>query len=45
MGRDERLGGGTGLRLFLTKCLFVSPKVRFGLIPFIRSALSVGYQF
>lgn len=44
-GGSFNLGGGAGLRLFLTKRLFVSPEVRVGLIPFLRSTLSVGYRF
>ena len=39
------LEGGAGLRLFLTKRLFVSPEVRVGWTPFLRSSLAVGYQF
>ena len=31
--------------MFLTKRLFVSPEVRIGWIPFIRSTIAVGYRF
>ena len=44
-GGSFNLGGGAGLRMFLTKRLFVSPEVRVGWIPFIRSTIAVGYQF
>ena len=44
-GGSFNLGGGAGLKLFLTKRLFVSPEVRLGWIPFLRSTLAVGYQF
>ncbi len=44
-GGSFNLGGGAGVRLFLTKRLFVSPEVRVGWIPFIRSTFAVGYRF
>lgn len=44
-GGSFNLGGGGGVRIFLTKRLFVSPEVRLGWIPFIRSTIAVGYRF
>lgn len=38
------VGAGGGVRLFLTKRLFVAPEVRIGLLPFLRSTVSVGYR-
>ena len=37
--------GGLGLRLFITKGFFVAPEVRIGLLPVLRSTISVGYAF
>ena len=39
------LSGGLGLRLFMTKGFFVAPEVRIGLLPVLRSTVSVGYAF
>ena len=44
-GGSFNLGGGAGIRLFLTKRLFVAPEVRLGWIPFLRSTIPVGYRF
>ena len=44
-GPGFSIGGGGGVRLFLTKRLFVAPEVRVGLLPFLRSTVSVGYRF
>lgn len=43
--RGINLAGGFGLRIFLTKRLFVAPEVRIGLLPILRSTVSVGYAF
>ena len=43
--RGINLAGGFGLRLFLTKRLFVAPEVRIGLLPVLRSTIAVGYAF
>ena len=37
--------GGLGLRLFMTKGFFVAPEVRIGLLPVLRSTVSIGYAF
>lgn len=37
--------GGLGVRLFLGTSVFVAPEVRIGLIPVLRSTISVGYAF
>ena len=39
------LSSGLGVRLFLTKHLFVAPEVRIGLVPLLRSTVSVGVSF
>ncbi len=36
---------GLGARLFLTRRLFLAPEVRIGLVPALRSTLSVGFAF
>ncbi len=36
---------GLGARLFLTKRLFLAPEVRIGLVPVLRSTVSVGFAF
>ena len=37
--------GGLGVQLFMTKSFFVAPEVRIGLLPVLRSTVSVGYAF
>ena len=37
--------GGFGLRLFLSRRIFVAPELRIGLIPVVHSTVSVGYAF
>ena len=37
--------GGFGLRLFLSKRIFVAPELRIGLIPVLHSTVAVGYAF
>ncbi len=39
------LAGGMGIRMYLTKRLYVAPEVRIGLLPFLRTTVSVGYSF
>ncbi len=39
------LSSGLGVRLFLTKHLFLAPEVRIGLAPVLRSTVSVGFTF
>ncbi len=39
------LGGGVGVRLFLTRHLFLAPEVRLGAFPRLRSTVSVGIAF
>ena len=39
------LGGGLGVRLFLTRHLFLAPEVRLGNFPRLRSTVSVGIAF
>lgn len=39
------LAGGLGVRLYLTKRLFIAPELRIGLLPFLRTTVSVGYSF
>ena len=39
------LGGGLGVRLFVTRHLFLAPEVRFGNFPRVRSTVSVGIAF
>lgn len=36
---------GLGTRLFLTRRLFLAPEVRIGLVPVLRSTVSVGFAF
>ena len=36
---------GLGARLFLTRRLFLAPEVRIGLVPLLRSTVSVGFAF
>lgn len=36
---------GLGARLFLTRRLFLAPEVRIGLVPRLRSTVSVGFAF
>lgn len=36
---------GLGARLFLTRRLFLAPEVRIGLVPVLRSTVSVGFAF
>ncbi len=36
-------GGGGGLKLFLTKKLFIAPEGRFGHEPTTRATISIGY--
>lgn len=44
-GHEGTFGGGIGLKVLLTDRLFVSPEVRLGWEPFMRSTISVGYRF
>lgn len=39
------LGGGVGVRLFVTQHLFLAPEVRLGKFPRLRSTVSVGIAF
>ena len=39
------LGGGAGIRLYLTKRLFVAPEARVGLLPWLRTTVAVGLDF
>ncbi len=39
------LAGGAGIRLFMTERFFAAPELRIGLIPFLRSTVSLGYVF
>ena len=39
------LAGGMGVRMYLTKRLYVAPEVRIGLVPVLRTTVSVGYSF
>ncbi len=39
------LSSGLGVRLSLTRRLFVDPKVRIGLVPVLRSTVSVDFTF
>ena len=39
------LAGGMGVRIYLTKRLFVAPEVRIGLLPILRTTVAVGYAF
>ncbi|MDE0104939.1 MAG: hypothetical protein OXN89_21380 [Bryobacterales bacterium] len=36
---------GGGVRLFLTKRLFIAPDVRMGFYPFLQSTVGIGYRF
>ena len=39
------LSSGLGARLFLTRRLFLAPEIRIGLLPMLRSTVSVGFAF
>jgi len=37
--------GGDGIKIFITKKLFVSPELRLGREPTVRATINVGYVF
>ena len=39
------LAGGVGVRLFMTRGFFVAPEFRIGLVPVLRSTITLGYSF
>lgn len=39
------LNGGVGVKIFLTKRLFIAPEIRAGIEPILRGTVSVGYVF
>ena len=39
------LAGGLGVRIYLTKRLYLSPEARIGLLPSVRTSVALGYSF